>query len=131
MCVYVCIGLNDIWVGKAFKHLWLCLLKHLNTVWVMVDQGFLYTYRLLHNLDKVEKKMLIVLTVIIYSNYLLQPRVAYILIPSIFLHLESCQHTQLLLIVISNLSFDRVVTVQTLPAFPNFNRSVWKLLGHL
>lgn len=94
MCVYVCIGLNDIWVGKAFKHLWLCLLKHLNTVWVMVDQGFPYTYRLLHNLDKVEQKMLIVLTVIIYSNYLLQPRVAYILIPSIFLHLESCQHTQ-------------------------------------
>lgn len=59
MCVYVCIGLNDIWVGKAFKHLWLCLLKHLNTVWVMVDQGFPYTYRLLHNLDKVEKKCLL------------------------------------------------------------------------
>lgn len=59
VCVHVCIGLNDIWVGKAFKHLWLCLLKHLNTVWVMVDQGFLYTYRLLHNLDKVEKKCLL------------------------------------------------------------------------
>lgn len=95
MCVYVCIGLNDIWVGKAFKHLWLCLLKHLNTVWVMVDQGFPYTYRLLHNLDKVEKKNAYCAdSHYIYSNYLLQPRVAYILIPSIFLHLESCQHTQ-------------------------------------
>lgn len=65
MCVCVCIGLNDIWVGKAFKHLWLCLLKHLNTVWVMVDQVFPYTYRLLHNLDMAEKKAYIVLIVII------------------------------------------------------------------
>lgn len=124
VCVCVCIGLNDIWVGKAFKHLWLCLLKHLNTVWVMVDQVFPYTYRLLHNLDMAEKK-LILCSYSLYSDYLLQARVAYILITSIFLHLESWHYT-VLLIVISNLSFDRVVTVQTLPAFPYFNWNVWK-----
>lgn len=93
VCVCVCIGLNDIWVGKAFKHLWLCLLKHLNTVWVMVDQVFPYTYRLLHNLDMAEKKKCLLCWQSLYTDYLLQPRVAYILITSIFLHLESW-HTQ-------------------------------------
>lgn len=95
MCVYVCIGLNDIWVGKAFKHLWLCLLKHLNTVWVMVDQGFPYTYRLLHNLDKVEKKCLLCWqSLYIATTYFNLEWLTYWSLQYFYILKASCQHTQ-------------------------------------